>query len=87
MVMQKNLNMETQKQAEAVFMRLEKQLKKHPLFSGIELAALQKDGVYTNELCVRILVNSPNVTHEILNIPKKIDGVVIEIRFSKIELH
>jgi hypothetical protein len=79
--------MTTLKQAETVFSRLEGQLKTHPLFSGIEIAALQKNGVYTDDLCVRVLVNSPTATHETLNLPREIDGVVVEVRYSVIELH
>ncbi|MBL8500452.1 MAG: hypothetical protein LZF64_01270 [Nitrosomonas sp.] len=79
--------MTTLNQAEAVFSQLEKQLKDHPLFTGIEIAALRKDGTYTDDLCVRVLVNSPSATHETLNLPKEIDGVVIEVHYSVIELH
>jgi len=79
--------MATLKQAETVFGKLERQFKDHPLISGIEIAALQKDGVYTDDLCVRILVNSPAATHETLRLPKEMDGVVIEVRYSVIELH
>lgn len=79
--------MTNQKQAEEVFTRLEKQLKSHPKITGLELAALQKDGVYTDDLCVRVLVNSKDATHESLSIPRVIDGVLIEVRFTKIELH
>lgn len=79
--------MVTLKQAKTVFSKLEHQFKDHPLISGIEIAALKKDGVYTDELCVRILVNSPTATHETLSLPKEMDGVVIEVRYSVIELH
>jgi hypothetical protein len=79
--------MSNQTQAEAVFARLEHQLKNHPLVSGIELAALQVNGVYTDDLCVRVLVKSAAVTHETLGIPTDIDGIAVEVRFSVIELH
>ena len=58
----------------------------HPRVSAVELAALQRDGRYTDELCVRIVVNAPDVTHATLNVPETIDDVVIELRFSTIEL-
>lgn len=79
--------MTTLKQAQTVFSRLEMQFKDHPLFSGIEIAALQKNGVYTDDLCVRVLVNSPTATHETLHLPREMDGVVIEVRYCVIELH
>ena len=78
--------MTNKEQAEKVFATLERQLKGHSLVTGIEIASLQKDGVYTDDLCVRVLVNSQTSTHETLNLPREIDGVVIEVRFSKVEL-
>lgn len=78
--------MTNQKEAEKVFARLEKQLEDHPCFTGIELAAMQKDGVYTDDLCVRILVNAQDITHEKLNIPRESSGVVIEVQFVQINL-
>lgn len=74
-------------QAEAVFKRLERQLIKNPLISGLEIAALHHGDVVTDDLCVRILVNSQAVTHESLNIPKEMDGVTIEVRYRVISLH
>jgi hypothetical protein len=79
--------MATEQKAKEVFSKLEKKLLANKLVTGMEIAVFQKDGVYTDEVCVRILVNSDQVTHEQLGIPKEMDGVVIEVRFSIIELH
>lgn len=79
--------MSTQAEAQDVFSKIEKKLLGNRLVTGMEIAVLQKDGVYTDDVCVRVLVNSDKATHEQLGIPKEMDGVMIEVRFSVIELY
>jgi hypothetical protein len=78
--------MATLQQAEKVFKNLEHQLLKNPLISGIEIAALRRGDTFTDDLCVRILVNSQKATHETLNVPTEMDGVGIEVRYGVITL-
>jgi hypothetical protein len=81
------VRMTTLQEAQAVFNQLEPRVRNHPAFSGIEIAALEKDGVHTDEPCVRVLVNSVQVTHATLGIPKEMQGVQIQVQFRIIEPH
>lgn len=54
-------------------------------FTGIEITSVKKGNIYTNEVCVRVLVNSKEIDHTSIGIPQKIDGVPIEVIYRTIE--
>jgi len=58
-----------------------------PFYNGIEIAALKKDGKYTDTLCIRVLTNSKKIKHKDLNIPETIDDIVIVVEYRMINLH
>ena len=63
------------KEAEDLRKKLEKKLSKESFFSGIEIAAYF-DGVdYTDEPCIKILVNKEGMTLNDVNLPKEMDGI------------
>ncbi|SFD05203.1 hypothetical protein [Algibacter pectinivorans] len=67
-----------------VFKTIQAQVIDYPNVTGIEIASLKKDGVYTSDLCIRVLVNSENVTIKDLNIPESIDGIAISVTYKTI---
>jgi hypothetical protein len=77
--------MPTLANAEAVRTELEAKLKGKAYFSGIEIAAYQKDGVYTAEPCVRILTNKKGLTLKQLKLPNELNGVKLQAIYSVIE--
>ena len=67
------------KEAEDLRQRLERKLSSESFFSGIEIAAYF-DGVdYTDEPCVKILVNREGMTLEDLHLPTEMDGIKLVI--------
>lgn len=71
--------MENHEKAKSVLSTLKKKLSGNKHFNGIEIAAAKKDGNHTDDVCVRILVNSSSASHETLGVPQKMEGVPIEI--------
>ncbi|XMO86399.1 hypothetical protein AAFN75_16555 [Algibacter sp. AS12] len=67
-----------------VFKTIQAQVIDSTNVTGIEIASLKKDGVYTSDLCIRVLVNSKNVTNKDLNIPESVDGIAISVTYKTI---
>jgi len=67
------------KSAEEVLDIVKKKVEQSEFFTGIEIAALRKGDVYTDELCVRVLVNKKNITHSDLEIPTTLKDIPIVI--------
>ncbi|CAL2076569.1 hypothetical protein [Tenacibaculum sp. 190524A02b] len=71
--------------AKEVFTTINQKVIQSKFFTGIEIASYKKGNTYTDELCVRVLVNNPNVTHQQLNIPTSLNNIpiIIETRIIK----
>jgi len=71
--------------ATKVFEAIKAKVEHHKFFSGIEIASLQKDNAYTDDLCVRVLVNEKNIDHKDLNLPQTMEDVPIEVTYRVIK--
>ncbi len=80
-------NVEKQEKATNILNKIAEELKNHENFAGIEVAVLKVGETYTSDLCIRVLVNSKEVTHEDLNLPVEIEGFPVRIKYGPVELH
>ncbi|MEP3839138.1 MAG: hypothetical protein ABJM36_15955 [Algibacter sp.] len=76
--------MKNYEKVKEVFKIIQEQVIDSPNVTGIEIASLKKDGVYTSDLCIRVLVNSKNINHKDLNIPESVEGIVISVTYKTI---
>lgn len=46
---------------------------------GVEIGVLKIGDIFTNDICVRVLVDNSNLKLDDLNVEQEIDGVKIEV--------
>lgn len=76
--------MSNYKAAQEVLNNIHQKVANSEFFTGIEIAAYKDGESYSDDLCVRVLVSDPSITHKDLDIPKTLKNIPIVIKTSVI---
>jgi len=71
--------MEKLENARLIVEILASKLKDNAHFLGVEIGVLKIGDVFTNDICVRVLVDSNDLKHDDLKIDQEIDDIKIEL--------
>ena len=73
------------KTSQEVLETINQKVSQSKYFSGIEIAAYKQGETYTDDVCIRVLVNESSITHEDLNIPHTLKDIPILVEKRIIE--